>query len=1597
MSQPDATAIPEYLSPAALGEYISYGQCARFAKHRIQEIEETDSHGPNEFREAFEPLNILFSAAGDEFETDITTRADRHTRETIDLTDPDDDEIFRNNHSTVLQHIRTAVQADSSWDQQPIMLYQASLAGSINGQGVRGDSDNIFIWSTSDGAEVRVIDIKRTTEEKVYHQVQAAAYAAILRQLVQQDSDISTDSVSLSGGVITQETSVTPLTRENVPSFDVDPRIADIHRLVGSNSQLMTALGTDTQSVDFQLDSKCGTCPYNEGCVTESFEHGDIRLLGLTVSQQQTLREHGIDTLAEVAALCRTPDDEQWRPTEYPDATFKSETYKELARTPGIGELLPHLVYRAEAVLDTFQRRPDGISDRPQNWLPGSGRCSLPDDEPSDAAPGTHEFQYGSMVRVYLNVQYDHLRDRLVQLSARIAATASDTQPKRVSVVSEGAPEETGRAHEQEATLFDRFSRDLFEAIHAVANGLSLETATQDDPPVHFYLYTQQEYDTLVEAFDRHHERSCVGALRSALEGTDRPDDGMVCILQPEVQSHIILETPSPGLLHAYQELHPGGTDAYSKARDRDSWSYSPPNTDSRYDLRHVFSRRLFDIGASVSYPAADPETLVRQAKQQLGTHSDHDGSTGNSPDEVGVDIDPDESDRYEGINTRMRHGASIPLAYLWAAVGRIDEQWAEKESVDESALAEFELNQYRYRDDNQDEELTVSDVRTLGRHLCDVLEHVERSLRYKDSLYTKAPYPLDSLASDTFELPTLAEGAEQYLVEEYEANREEKYQLYQNFPLQRILSGESIPVYVTSVEERNQITLEVEGILRYDDQTLFGEDADRVKRACRQKGGQGTSSGSWMVANAFRPGSVNTEITQPYKLESGANATVEHLDTDSDSIRISLRNFWNDGGDFGQRHAKWTTDPDRANADDRLYVESGEWLILDPQTDDITAERVQRALDHADTNALHQRLEAIRHGHLHEPTTPLYTVDDGTSETNRSDGADAVATWLRENVDADTYPSERQQRFITETSSQLVALQGPPGTGKTAATMAPALLARLYAGARNGVSVNGLVTAPSNTAIDELLADTADLLTQAEENGPLSTGDLDIELVRIGEEPADPIEGVTYVNYNNDEHDKRLRRVTQRLQTVGSPPTSGGESADADADPSEPEREFGVAGDDQSALSAFGSSERNSDSTDEEAGKDAWTTDKPLTLVFATTTRSWRFLKELAPGSSPDDRAVAEQQLWHLLAVDEASMLELPNLLLAGSGFREDGQVLVGGDHRQLPPVQKRDWDDVRRRDIRSTAAHLSTLDYIRFLRGDDVLEEEQESWVACERDPEAMCLPLVQLDTTYRFDEWTAQFMQQTIYEKDGIPYTSGRSPDPVPAAEVDPDAPFDLLFNGETTVALLTYAGERGYRQWNPIESVLTEALIMATAQTADIGVVTPHNAQRGRVQSLLQERGYAVGGEEADDGDEESVQDIQVETVNRFQGGERDLMAVNATVSDPNYIAAEDEFLLTENRINVSFTRHRDLLVVLAPEALLGYLPDDPDLYDQACLWKTLAMELGESPETGGTQPDWSGDLGHVLAAVDMESVGPMIRPELATTITLYTNASRELDD
>ena len=91
-----------------------------------------------------------------------------------------------------------------------------------------------------------------------------------------------------------------------------------------------------------------------------------------------------------------------------------------------------------------------------------------------------------------------------------------------------------------------------------------------------------------------------------------------------------------------------------------------------------------------------------------------------------------------------------------------------------------------------------------------------------------------------------------------------------------------------------------------------------------------------------------------------------------------------------------------------------------------------------------------------------------------------------------------------------------------------------------------------------------------------------------------------------------------------------------------------------------------------------------------------------------------------------------------------------------------------------------------------------------------------------------------------------------------------------------------------QSNLVEAQIVQALVR-NASTDSVGVITPHNAQKGLLKNLLSD-----------------VKDIRVDTVERYQGGEADFIIISSTVSDPDYVRTESDFLLNLNRINVAIS-------------------------------------------------------------------------------------------
>ena len=80
----------------------------------------------------------------------------------------------------------------------------------------------------------------------------------------------------------------------------------------------------------------------------------------------------------------------------------------------------------------------------------------------------------------------------------------------------------------------------------------------------------------------------------------------------------------------------------------------------------------------------------------------------------------------------------------------------------------------------------------------------------------------------------------------------------------------------------------------------------------------------------------------------------------------------------------------------------------------------------------------------------------------------------------------------------------------------------------------------------------------------------------------------------------------------------------------------------------------------------------------------------------------------------------------------------------------------------------------------------------------------------------------------------------------------------------------------------------------------------------------------------------------------------MIVVSATASDPDYILSEADFLLNPNRLNVALSRPRRKLIVIASGTLLRLLTSDPDLFEQATLWKRLRYAFASAPLWAGAR-------------------------------------------
>ncbi|MFD2523078.1 DEAD/DEAH box helicase [Emticicia soli] len=132
-------------------------------------------------------------------------------------------------------------------------------------------------------------------------------------------------------------------------------------------------------------------------------------------------------------------------------------------------------------------------------------------------------------------------------------------------------------------------------------------------------------------------------------------------------------------------------------------------------------------------------------------------------------------------------------------------------------------------------------------------------------------------------------------------------------------------------------------------------------------------------------------------------------------------------------------------------------------------------------------------------------------------------------------------------------------------------------------------------------------------------------------------------------------------------------------------------------------------------------------------------------------------------------------------------------------------------------------------------------------------------------------------------------------------------------------------------------LSEEISSADFATKKIGIVTPHRAQRSLIHNLLSDQNITTEN------------DSFVDTVDRFQGQERDLIMSSYTVSDKDFVTSEDEFILDPRRFNVSLTRAKSKFIMIISDALINYLPNDKKVAEDASHLQMFVLKFCKNEE------------------------------------------------
>ncbi len=312
--------------------------------------------------------------------------------------------------------------------------------------------------------------------------------------------------------------------------------------------------------------------------------------------------------------------------------------------------------------------------------------------------------------------------------------------------------------------------------------------------------------------------------------------------------------------------------------------------------------------------------------------------------------------------------------------------------------------------------------------------------------------------------------------------------------------------------------------------------------------------------------------------------------------------------------------------------------------------------------------------------------------------------------------------------------------------------------------------------------------------------------------------------------------------------------------------------------------------------------------------------------------------ELFHLVVLDESSQIPVTLALRPLAALRMNGQIVVAGDYKQMPPIQHLEPPKGAEHLVDSIQSYLIRRFGVR-----------QEALLVNYRSNQDLVDYAKTLGYPPGLSAASKQKDLQIVTPVNDVIKT-------LPAGLPKTDAYRELLVPERRVAALIH--DDPTSSQANEIEAGLVAGLayvvrhsmgkdlnIGVASKTSlftdddfferGLGIVTPHKAQKALVLRKLMELFPKANPE---------LVFSAVDTVERFQGGERDTIIVSFGVGDTDIIEGEEEFLLQLERTNVAVSRAKAKCIVLMPKSLAYHLPTDQAAAETSIAIKSYLEEF-----------------------------------------------------